>query len=470
MSQLFEHLKVAVESELQPQRRVDLPKLCDGLELPYAPDNPELTKREYILSRAEKLRDDPEQTRRVAANFTEQYPVAEGNKDTFMIEEMLWADSDYPEISKKLRREIAGGLEGEALCVDTDGFLDALGRLWVLQSREQKLLETWVIGIKPNSLRWQIEQYVINNSNNWSIEDLFNKLGALDCSHVRFGKLIETLAGPDVRPDEPRQRSFATAVNKVLSCHGLELAATGEADGYPTFTLQKIGTNVVGRPKNLIFASSVKPDLRFRDAVNNDIEIVTHVDKILVYDRPIPATGLRWRDLQAWWAELNECKNDQEAKKTLYHRLLASLPESSPPQRLLFETFFKHFRKAVPDLPALLPEVWLHYDPKTINQRGRSALFRQRMDFLLLISPSTRVVIEVDGKHHYSDKTGRADPIAYTKMVADDRDLRLCGYDLYRFGGSELQMNGGAQLLGKFFDDLFKKYHVSPLPVVASAV
>ena len=149
-----------------------------------------------------------------------------------------------------------------------------------------------------------------------------------------------------------------------------------------------------------------------------------------------------------------------EAKRDLYRRLVSSLPEESRPQKRLFTTFYTHFKNDIPDLPALLPEVWLHYDPKTIKQRGRDALFRQRMDFLLLISPSTRVVLEVDGKHHYSDKTGRANPSTYAKMVAADRILRLCGYDVYRFGGSELQKGSGEQLIKEFFEQLFKKHNV----------
>jgi hypothetical protein len=60
------------------------------------------------------------------------------------------------------------------------------------------------------------------------------------------------------------------------------------------------------RPKNLIFASPDKPDLRFRDALDNDVEIVTNADKVLVYDRPIGNDGLRWRDLQQWWADTEQ--------------------------------------------------------------------------------------------------------------------------------------------------------------------
>ena len=448
-------------SRLQPQRRADLPELCNSIELPLAPDNPALTKRDYLQSRIDQLQDNPKLTRRVAAHFVERYPVSEQQDEhVFKIEETLWKNSDYPVISKKTRREIAKGLEGEELWVEADEFLNALSRLWVLEDSVSGGLRKFGLDRGSNLLRGQIEQHVINNSD-WSPNVFFTELGALDCSNKRFGRLIEALVGPAVRPDETSQRSFAEAVNSVLAPRGLELAETGNADGYPTYTLQTTGTGATGRPKNLIFAASVKPDLRFRDAVTNDIEIVTNADKVLVYDRPIPETGLRWRDLQDWWKEHKECGTDKEAKQTLYSRLLSSLPEESPPQKLLFKAFYEHFGKAVPDLPALLPEVWLHYDPKTIKQRGRDALLRQRMDFLLLISPSTRIVLEVDGKHHYSDKTGRADPSAYAEMVAADRNLRLCGYDVYRFGGSELQESSAAQRLVKtFFENLFKKHNL----------
>jgi len=53
--------------------------------------------------------------------------------------------------------------------------------------------------------------------------------------------------------------------------------------------------------KNLIFASSVKPDLRFSDAINNDVEVVTNQDKVLIYDRQVGVGGLSWQELQDWW-------------------------------------------------------------------------------------------------------------------------------------------------------------------------
>ncbi|MER5708450.1 hypothetical protein [Streptomyces sp. NPDC002122] len=60
------------------------------------------------------------------------------------------------------------------------------------------------------------------------------------------------------------------------------------------------------------------------------------------------------------------------------------------------------------------------------------------MDFLLLTPDRSRIVIEVDGVQHYADATGKASPRLYSEMVAEDRRLRLMGYDIYRFGGHEL--------------------------------
>jgi very-short-patch-repair endonuclease len=108
----------------------------------------------------------------------------------------------------------------------------------------------------------------------------------------------------------------------------------------------------------------------------------------------------------------------------------------------------------------LLPEVWLHWDPRTVRERGRDALLRFRMDFLMLLPHGVRVVLEVDGKHHYASATGYADSVAYGAMMAADRDLRLAGYDVFRFGADELQGNAGRTLAKIFFDDLFKKYKV----------
>lgn len=77
------------------------------------------------------------------------------------------------------------------------------------------------------------------------------------------------------------------------------------------------------------------------------------------------------------------------------------------------------------------------------------------MDFLLLLPNRRRVVIELDGIQHYADSARRASPELYAKMVAEDRKLKLAGYEVYRFGGQELvDREGAATMLEAFSKDL----------------
>lgn len=446
---LRDMLCTAVELKLQPRLKRDLPTLCDEIGLPSAPDDRELTKREYIRRRLEKLSQD-DQVRDVAARFAIRYPVREYDK-TYEIEELLW-EAREPYVSQRVRRELASTLDGVEIFSDSVGFLSALSKLFVLDPDDDLLWN------ERNSLEWKIRQHVIRNPEDWSVCRFFQEVGALNCSSERFRRLIEALAGHEARPDATSQRSFVECANSGLAPHGFELTETGEDDGYPVFSFVRPGDPARRRPKNLIFASPKKPDLRFRDAVDNDIEIVSGEAKVLVYDELIRG-ALVWRDLQDWWARRERIEEPALAKRSLYQRLLSSLPQASPPQRLLFETFFKHFGRRVPDLPALLPEVWLHYDPKTVRERGKEALLRQRMDYLMLLPAGVRVVLEVDGQHHYSSN-GRAAPQRYGDLVRADRELKLCGYDVYRFGACELQGDAGERLVVSFFDLLFRKHGI----------
>ena len=84
------------------------------------------------------------------------------------------------------------------------------------------------------------------------------------------------------------------------------------------------------------------------------------------------------------------------------------------------------------------------------------------MDFLLLFSNQGRVVIEIDGKHHYAIND-QVSPRLYAEMVAEDRTLRLAGYEIYRFGGYELQRPEDAHVVIAFFNALFQRHSVQSL-------
>ncbi len=219
---------------------------------------------------------------------------------------------------------------------------------------------------------------------------------------------------------------------------------------------------VSGQVKNLIFASNgYKPEIVLVDALNNDIRITKNEKYCLIYDRTIPSEGLSWIALMEWWQNLPD-----KTEQTLLERLQQSL--ASPPEHLLFNSYFKTMSSVLEhNLPALIPQVYLHYDPYTVRERnGQIELPRQRMDFLLLLPHSRRVVLEVDGKQHYADGD-TASPQLYSEMVAADRKLKLSGYEVYRFGGYELrdnggQDNGGQQVVQNFFNQLFIRHGLLP--------
>lgn len=391
---------------------------------------------------------------KVAENYLSNFRPSPEQRNA--IQDAIWQAQDIPQIPLRYRHELSRAFGGaNELYLRAEAFEQLLERLWVIDDPLADFLNPGHV----SGLRREIYQHVFRNPEDWSAEYLLDRLGAFQASDGRFKQFLEGLTSAHVRPDISNQRQFVNQVNEVIRAAGVELLEIGSEGGYPVFHLVWTSQGVHGKPKNIIFGSPVKPDLRFRDAVNNDIEIASDVEAVLVYDRPIPANGLCWRDLQEWWAEKGKFTSE-EARRTLYKRLLESLPSNSPAQRRVFVGYVRHFGSAVPDLPGLLPEVWLHWDPKTVKERGPDALLRFRMDFLLLLPNNVRIVIEVDGKHHYTDTGGRVSVEKYAAMMSADRDLRLAGYEVYRFGAAELVRADADAKIADFFERLLRRYHV----------
>ena len=206
--------------------------------------------------------------------------------------------------------------------------------------------------------------------------------------------------------------------------------------------------------------TAAKPRTVLNDAINNIIDIVEHADKCLVYDRPLEGSGLSWGKLVTWWSETAPDAGD-EPDRSLYRRLLASL--DSEPEKVLFKAYGARYGQPDADkLPALIPQLYLRYDPYTMRElgvRSGQVLARQRMHFLLLLPDRSRVVIEIDGKQHYAEGN-TASPRLYAEMVREDRRLRLTGYEVYRWGGVELMPGdtSAPQRVEAFFDELLERH------------
>ena len=291
-----------------------------------------------------------------------------------------------------------------------------------------------------------------------STVDYLKALGLTEWPDARFCLFLERVVHPEVQlPDA--QMALVDSLNPLLAGDGFVFRQEGQKGGLPVYKVRSKLAGVSGAPKYVIFASSgPKPDIVIDDAVSMDIRVVRYADRCLVYDEPPPAGDLTWPMLLAWWQRMREA---DPSIGDLAVRLRMSL--QSAPERILFDTYLRQCgARYGANLPALLPQVYLHYDPRYLNERGRPVLARQRMDYLMLLREARRVVIEIDGAHHYSDN-GRAVPARYAEMVAEDRRIRAQGYEVYRFGGAEfVDEESAVTTIVDFFDGLLDRHGIHP--------
>ncbi len=318
-----------------------------------------------------------------------------------------------------------------------------------------------------------IEQHYVRN-HDLTHSQLLDLCGALSCSQQRFFNMLEKVVDPVCRRGQ-EQEQLVQALNQHLMADGFALTMVAEISRHPQYGVRRVAAGVAGAPKNLIFAAiNSKPDLYFIDAINNDVAIANDSDA-LIYDRVLVDGGLLWSSLADWWKEHEQHDPQgtapETASRSLYQRLRAAVRATgSPGECAIFEAYYAHFRPSLGDkLPALIPQVYLHYDPRTARERGcDQVLQRQRMDFLLLLGHGVRVVVEVDGKHHFANGDA-ASPSRYAEMAREDRRLRLQGYEVYRFGAAEfldVQRNKDRYVIGpeskalvvNFFERLFARH------------
>lgn len=321
-----------------------------------------------------------------------------------------------------------------------------------------------------------IRQHMDNNKD-WPYQTLFFRyLSFLTIPDDDFAFFLEQYVRPTMRRKKWNEDTgewetipnevCVNAINKYLKDDGYELQIEGSSGDHPIYKVKDISGSITTQIKNIIFASQNKPDIVLSDAIGNEISIVGNADQCLVYDKPIASGGLTWGELESWYnsnglwisrdSDLNTC-----LRKSL----------GSPVEKRFYDAYIEIKDQYEGNVPALLPQVWLYYDPKLEKQRIRKIFEHQRMDFLMLISDTKRIVIEIDGIQHYAEDNEISLPgnqhahIAsvsrYANMVSAQRNMTLAGYEVYRFGGKELyQEEIGKRLVKQFLKDLFIKHGV----------
>jgi very-short-patch-repair endonuclease len=305
----------------------------------------------------------------------------------------------------------------------------------------------------------------------------------LSLTDDQFEFFLEQYVNPNIhhwRWNEEEERrevvhnsELVEVINRYIDHDGFKLVVKDTIGDKNFYECVSIRVGVQGQVKNIIFAAKYKPEIAFDDALNNDIRITKNENQCLVYDRAIPSTGLMWNDLVSWYADEFDV-GTQNPEIAFTRRLCDCLDTSfksngakSGPETWMLQAYYNLKKELEIDVPALIPQVYLYYDPQTLKQRGYKLFEHQKMDFLMIFSHKNRVVIEIDGKQHYAEGN-TASPKLYAEMVSAHREMSLYGYDVYRFGGYEFYgadedentKNRVLDNLKSFFIRLFYKYGV----------
>lgn len=317
----------------------------------------------------------------------------------------------------------------------------------------------------------------MDSFNDWDFSYLFDSV--LDLTNVPDEKFIyfcEQYVNPIFRrryyneqEDEwiDLAQECIDAINKGLSDVGLALKPSGQTAGRTKYKALPIVQAAQEPIKNIIFAAKYKPDIVLDDALANDIKVV-NANGALIYDQGIPDEGITWATLAKWY----ECIDIDNTEKKMVQLLYDSL--DSDPERLFYKAYIAYIKKHGKHLPALIPQVYMYYDPKTKAEREWQIFEHQKMDFMMVVRPTQRIVFEIDGIQHYAEDSVApgtkykryASATRYADMMKAHREMSLAGYDVYRFGGRELWVNDYVteadiiDNISTFFDRLFEKYYV----------
>ena len=347
----------------------DLGGVCNayGIE-PDAGLEPMHSKRLYVLSGLNKLPDDDiwKLARRIVKEFE--------NAEMIKTMEPYLADTELV-FSFVTRRRIVDFLDSLS---DMEGQMkldDFLSFIWNMTDIPDIFIGT-TVGEEIMS--------AVKYDKTMSYKELLtNRLEVKYLPDETFVKFLECLVKPEVREGD-EQKKYVQGINGIIKEDGYELYISSQKSGVPHYSIGKRRI-VEGELKNLIFAPvGQKPDITIENSISNELRLIGDTDNCLFYNFEIGADGLQWNTLVEWWKENNK-ENDGDPELELYGRLRASL--DSEPEKIFFRAYYNYYRHPIKqDIPALVPQVYLHYDPRSKYQRkGQVVYSHQRMDFLMLL-------------------------------------------------------------------------------------
>lgn len=384
-------LRNAIVNYLKEYKTYELNGICKkyGVECDNSLD-PMRSKRVYLESRLSSL--NFEQLTHVAKQI-----ISEGCNVEFVKSVEMFFNDDFFIIPMTTRRALLNWISSQP---DLEGELpniyEMLLLVWNLNEIEIKIFTGDTCTADEYILQHMVRNDDIDNG-----ECFENILEFMYIPDRQLFKLLETIVNPPVRDDQS-QYKYVSEINSIIGKNGFRLVSEKNIAGINIYELKQfIGTGIPGDIHNIIFgAYEEKPDIIIDDSLTNKLKLVGDNEKCLFYDVSITSEGLTWHDLLIWWNNGDEEYN-LDVEKKLVDRLKLSL--DSNPEILFLRTYYNYLHKLKNShLPALIPQVYCHYDPKSAYMRNGQGYVLQRMDFLMLLPGNVRVVIEIDGKQHYA--------------------------------------------------------------------
>jgi very-short-patch-repair endonuclease len=267
-----------------------------------------------------------------------------------------------------------------------------------------------------------------------------------------------------------------------------------DVDGYYTYVLnnrqQQLSNNIVFCAKNAapyVDRISINPNkIKYTDDIVND-----SYASFYIYDNDVPETGLGITEIIKW-AQINKNLSENDLKNKF-------LLECSNGEKTIMNTFIDYFWKY--EVPALLPQYYCRRSiasSKTRAEKGLEAI-HQRADFVMFFPLGKKVIIELDDYNHFIELDNNGERIKYFKgtskigsdsidvlvneshkglldnisgtkyiasakqyaaNMASDRELKLEGYEVFRFGGYDTVRSDAEKIIKSFFNELFKSYGI----------